>query len=130
MPLYRDFLGSDRNFETAALAAIWYQPLGADLYLGARAAAKASSNGTPFYLRPFVALRGVEALKYQGEEAWETEVELRWHDLGDIFPIGQNAKATWTYDHDAKVRAGRSPRAGAGPAPRWAGSQIAQRKQG
>jgi mono/diheme cytochrome c family protein len=37
------------------------------------------------------------------------EIELRWHDLGDIFPISQTAKATWKFDHDAKVRAGKSP---------------------
>jgi hypothetical protein len=40
--------------------------------------ADASSDGTPFYLRPFVSLRGVQALRYQGEQAAEAEVELRW----------------------------------------------------
>ena len=37
-----------------------------------------SSDGTPFYLRPYVALRGVQALQYQGEQAAEIEAELRW----------------------------------------------------
>ena len=78
VPLYRDFLGSDRDFETASLAAIYYHPLGERWFLGARATARTSSDGTPFYLRPFVSLRGVEALSYQGEQSFETEVELRW----------------------------------------------------
>jgi S-disulfanyl-L-cysteine oxidoreductase SoxD len=37
------------------------------------------------------------------------EVELRWLDLGDIFPLTQKLKANFTFDHAAKVRAGRGP---------------------
>ena len=76
--LFRKSLGSDRDFEKATFTAIGYQPLSDSLYFGARASATASSDGTPFYLRPFVSLRGVQALKYQGEEAAEVEAELRW----------------------------------------------------
>lgn len=42
-----------------------------------RGAAKTSSDETPFFLRPFVALRGVQAMRYQGDDATETELELR-----------------------------------------------------
>ncbi|MGD9297563.1 MAG: BamA/TamA family outer membrane protein [Chromatiales bacterium] len=76
--LFRQSLGSDRDFEKAAFTAIRYQPLSDTLYFGARASAEVSSDGTPFYLRPFISLRGVQALKYQGEEAAEIEAELRW----------------------------------------------------
>ena len=78
LPLFRKGLGSDRDFETLTLSGIYYRPLGRSLFFGVRGAAKTSSDGTPFYLRPFVMLRGVQALRYQGEEAAETEVELRW----------------------------------------------------
>lgn len=37
------------------------------------------------------------------------EVELRWLDLGDIFPLSQTMKADFKFDHAAKVRAGRGP---------------------
>jgi hypothetical protein len=37
------------------------------------------------------------------------EVELRWHDLGDIFALRPTQKVAWTYDHAAKARAGRAP---------------------
>jgi hypothetical protein len=76
--LFRQSLGSDRDFEKATFTAIGYQPLTENLYLGARASGTVSSDGTPFYLRPFVSLRGVQAMKYQGEEAAEIEAELRW----------------------------------------------------
>ena len=76
--IFRQSLGSDRDFEKATFTAIRYQPLTENLYLGARASGTVSSDGTPFYLRPFVSLRGVQAMKYQGEEAAEFEAELRW----------------------------------------------------
>lgn len=78
VPVFREALGSDRDFQRPALTAMAYQPLSSSLYLSARGSAKSSSDGTPFYLRPFVYLRGVQAMKYQGEQAAEVELELRW----------------------------------------------------
>jgi len=78
IPVFRDAFGSDRDFETATLTGMYYRPLGRSLFLSARGTAKTSSDGTPFYLRPFVSLRGVQALSYQGEQAAETEIEMRW----------------------------------------------------
>ena len=78
LPTYRDSYGSDRDFETANLTAMYFRPLGESLYFSVRGSAKDSSDGTPFYLRPYVALRGVQALQYQGEQAAELEAELRW----------------------------------------------------
>jgi len=78
VPVFRRGLGGDRDFQTANLTAIGYQPLGRSLYFSARASGKTSSDGTPFYLRPYVSLRGVQALRYQGEKAAEFEAELRW----------------------------------------------------
>jgi hypothetical protein len=77
-PFFREGLGSDRDFEKIALQAMYYRPLGAALFLGLRGGVKASSDGTPFYLRPYVWLRGVQALGYQGEQAADAEAELRW----------------------------------------------------
>ena len=78
LPMYRDSYGSDRDFETVNLTAMYFRPLGTSLYFSVRGSAKDSSDGTPFYLRPYVALRGVQALQYQGEQAAELEAELRW----------------------------------------------------
>jgi hypothetical protein len=78
VPVFREALGGDRNFETANLTAMGFQPLGRSVFASARMSAKTSSDGTPFYLRPFISLRGVQALRYQGERAAEAEAELRW----------------------------------------------------
>ena len=76
--LFHDAFGSDRNFEKAVLTAMVHQPLNRTMFLSMRGTARSSSDGTPFYLRPFVVLRGVQALRYQGEQAADIEAELRW----------------------------------------------------
>jgi hypothetical protein len=63
IPVYREGLGGDRDFELATISGMYFRPLGSSLYFGIRGAAKTSSDGTPFYLRPFVSLRGVQALR-------------------------------------------------------------------
>jgi hypothetical protein len=37
-----------------------------------------SFGDMPFYLRPYVTLRGAPVLRYQGEHAAKVEAELRW----------------------------------------------------
>jgi hypothetical protein len=78
VPVFREALGSDRDFQKVAVTAMHYRPLSRSLFFAVRGTARSSSDGTPFYLRPFVMLRGVQALRYQGEQAAEAEVELRW----------------------------------------------------
>lgn len=78
VPIFREALGSDRDFEKATLTAMHFRPLGESLFLSARGTARTSSDGTPFFLRPYVVLRGVQALRYQGRQAAEVEAELRW----------------------------------------------------
>lgn len=78
LPLYRDWLGGDRDFEKVSLTGMYFHSFGERLFLGLRAGAKQSSNGTPFFLLPYVSLRGLEALSVVGEQAIETEAELRW----------------------------------------------------
>jgi len=66
-------------FELFDLTAIGYLPLlPRELFLGVKAGAGFSFGDGPFYLRPYVDLRGAPRLRYQGEEAAEVEVELRW----------------------------------------------------
>jgi len=75
---YGKALGGDARFERAALAAIHYIPLPFRLYLGLRGDAAASFGDAPFYVQPFVSLRGVPVMRYQGEALAQAEVELRW----------------------------------------------------
>ena len=41
-----------------------------------------SSAGTPFFLRPYVQLRGVPAVRYQGDQVASLELEARWQCSG------------------------------------------------
>lgn len=55
-----------------------YFPLHPRLFLGLRGQVAASFGDAPFYLRPFIFMRGVPVMRYQGEEMAQIEAELRW----------------------------------------------------
>jgi hypothetical protein len=95
-PVFREDLGGDRDFELMTLSAMYFRPLSRSLYFGIRGAGKTSSDGTPFYLRPYVSLRGVPALRYQGEQEAELEAELRWqfHPRFSLVGFGGGGIAT------------------------------------
>jgi hypothetical protein len=75
---YAKVLGGDANFERVALAAIQYAALPYNFYFGARGDLGAAFGNAPFYLKPFVSLRGVPVMRYQGDEIASLEAELRW----------------------------------------------------
>jgi hypothetical protein len=70
--------GGTGPFEKAELLAIQYIPLPANLYLGLRGLVTATLGDAPFYFRPFISMRGVPVMRYQGEEVAQLEAELRW----------------------------------------------------
>jgi len=76
--LFSPALGADNNFQRGDLIAMQFVPLGAKLFLGVRAEGVASFGNEPFYLRPYINLRGAPVLRYQGEEVAQIETELRW----------------------------------------------------
>jgi hypothetical protein len=104
-------LGSDRDFQRVDAIGLAYQPLGRDVFLGAKVGARWSDEGTPFYLRPFVELRGVQALRYQGSEAGEIEIEARWQfhprfSAVGFGGVGVAAGRGWLGDKRETVAAG------------------------
>lgn len=76
--LFSEAFGGDDDFQRVRLIAMHYLPLDSRLSLGMRAEAAASFGDVPFYLRPFIYLRGVPILRYQGDETAQFEAELRW----------------------------------------------------
>ncbi|MDM0047492.1 hypothetical protein [Variovorax sp. J22R115] len=78
----RKALGSTDDFERFQQIVMGWQPLAHGVTLGARGSYAWSSDGTPFFLRPFVQLRGVPAMRYQGDQVASLEVEARWRFFG------------------------------------------------
>jgi hypothetical protein len=71
-------LGGDDDFQRLQLTAMQFIPLLSTLYLGLRGDGAATFGDAPFYLRPFIALRGAPIMRYQGDEVASVEAELRW----------------------------------------------------
>jgi hypothetical protein len=76
--VFSQALGGDGEFQRVSLTAIQFVPLHPKLTFGVRGGATFSFGDVPFYLRPFVVLRGVPVMRYQGEHTAEVETELRW----------------------------------------------------
>jgi len=76
--LFSKAMGSDTDFQRVNLTGIHYQPLARDLTLGVMGSSDLSFGDVPFYLRPFILLRGVPAMRYQGDYTAQVEAELRW----------------------------------------------------
>lgn len=79
LTFYDPALGSDNSFQTARAHAFGYWPLGKSFVLGARGDTKAAAGTVPFYLLPYIDLRGVPALRLQDEHTAVVETELRWN---------------------------------------------------
>jgi hypothetical protein len=75
---FDDSFGGSRDFQTFQEILIHHWTLAPDFFLGARGQFDASFGDTPFYVRPYIQLRGIPSLRYQGEEAASVELELRW----------------------------------------------------
>jgi hypothetical protein len=74
----RENLGASDDFERFQQVLMGWYPIADAVTLGLRGDYQWSSEGTPFFLRPYVKLRGVTAMRYQGDEMASVEVEARW----------------------------------------------------
>lgn len=76
--LFSQYFGGDDDFQRVRLIAMHFMPVADSLYLGLRGDVAASFGDAPFYLRPYITMRGVPIMRYQGEEIAQLEAELRW----------------------------------------------------
>jgi hypothetical protein len=93
--------------------------------LGARTDDQWSSTGTPFFLRPFVMLRGVPALRCQGDQLASAEVEARWEFHGRSIDAPPAANSIRLVVPRPRARGGG--KAGASPPVRMPGTTAAAR---
>lgn len=71
-------LGGNTEFSSFFVRGFHYIPLRAWV-IGLRGDFRTSSEDTPFFAKPYVALRGIPALRYQGASAAVVETEVRWN---------------------------------------------------
>ena len=70
--------GSDFDFNSYELTAMGYRPLGERWDFSLLGSLEATDGDTPFFVEPFIKLRGIPALRYQGTAVAETEIEARY----------------------------------------------------
>ena len=75
---FNDLWGSDQNFRKYSASVLSYTTLCDRLILGLRGDAESIDGNAPFYSYPFIDMRGVKAVQYQGDKTLLGEIELRW----------------------------------------------------
>jgi len=86
---FLEAIGGDRNFGRSILSLYYYKPLfSGKLISGLRLESQLATGEIPFYAKPFIFLRGVPAMRYQGETTALVETEQlfligrRWGAVG------------------------------------------------
>jgi outer membrane protein assembly factor BamA len=74
-----DAIGSDHDFWKINYYMYGYFPISRKLFAGIRADGRQVSGDVPFYLKPYLDMRGLPAARYQGNADVLTEMELRWN---------------------------------------------------
>ena len=70
--------GSDFDYDHISASIQHFTPIGDYSSLGVRLDGEAVDGDVPFFGYPFVSLRGIPAMRYQGEEVLTAEVEYLW----------------------------------------------------
>jgi hypothetical protein len=89
-------LGSDKDFGKFTFFLHYYQPIIKNAWTaGFRIESQLATGNSPFYMMPFVYLRGVPAMRYQGEftALVETEQEVTFTRRWSIVGFGGYGKA-------------------------------------
>ena len=102
---YLQILGSDRDFGRVSVFLHYYKPVIKNTWIaGFRLESQLAMGDTPFYMMPFITLRGVPALRYQGEltALAETEQEIIFTKRWSIVGFGGYGKAFKSLDEMAE----------------------------
>lgn len=75
---YDETWGGDDSFNRFSGNLKWYHPILENFIMGIRLDGAAVSDGAPYYQYPFINMRGIRAMRYQGEKTILGEAEVRW----------------------------------------------------
>ena len=79
LTFYDPAFGSDTRFQSYRGRAFAWWPVAKNVVIGGRVDLRAVEGRTPFYMLPYVSLRGVPAMRLQGSRAGVVESEVRWN---------------------------------------------------
>ena len=102
---YREAVGSDTEFEKYKAKIYYFTPMANTFVLGLRGdieTVNGDSKDIPFYQYPFVNLRGIPVMRYQGETVGVAEAELGWNftTRWSVLGFGGAGRTTGTIDND------------------------------
>ena len=75
----REDFGGSTDFDILFMRSYSYLPVGEDYVFGLRLDGKTSDGDVPFFAKPYISMRGIPAMRYQGDSTVLTELELRYH---------------------------------------------------
>lgn len=93
---YNKAFGGDFNYTKTKISSYSYWPI-SRLVLGIRLEGDFSTGEVPFYDAPFINMRGIPAMRYQGENVFVGELEGRW-DLTPRWSLVGFIGSGWTAD--------------------------------
>ncbi|MCP2501282.1 MAG: BamA/TamA family outer membrane protein [Deltaproteobacteria bacterium] len=75
---FDEIFGGDYDYRELHVKAVGYWPVLPNVVAGLRADGQFVAGDAPFYALPFVQLRGIPAMRYQGTDVLTLETEERW----------------------------------------------------
>ncbi|KAA0254472.1 hypothetical protein FBQ97_01490 [Acidobacteria bacterium ACD] len=109
--LLGSWLGGDNDFQRYGGLARLYWTAQPRLVMAARVQAQLSGGDPPFYALPFVVLRGIPVMRYQGVNVVSVDGETRWNAWKRWWLVAF-AGAGWTDAGDSRLREPESVVAG------------------
>ncbi|MCU0343592.1 MAG: hypothetical protein MUF28_07200, partial [Ignavibacterium sp.] len=78
MVFFDNIFGSEETFQRLFSHWLGFLMLSKNINAGLRLDYQNSFGDMPFYLRPYISLRGIPAMRYQGKSTYLIETEARW----------------------------------------------------
>jgi len=75
---YNETFGGDYDYTKIKASSYSYWPVLNDVVLGVRLEGDFTDGDAPFYDVPYIDMRGIPALRYQGDNVIVAELEARW----------------------------------------------------
>jgi hypothetical protein len=97
---YGEAWGGEEDYQIPGLLTFGYYPASDKVTLGLKVGARSAHGDVPFYQLPFIQLRGVPALRYQGDFAGEFEAEVRWQFYKRFSVVGFGGHGIARFEDD------------------------------